>query len=66
MIWERATGIIPVLLSAKTEGEFFTGLEIQSECAEMAQRSVAMNQLEDRVKIVQGDIKRLIIGGGFF
>ncbi|MBS6116851.1 MAG: tRNA1(Val) (adenine(37)-N6)-methyltransferase [Clostridiales bacterium] len=51
------TGIIPVLLSAKTEGEFFTGLEIQSECAEMAQRSVAMNQLEDRVKIVQGDIK---------
>lgn len=51
------TGIIPVLLSAKTEGELFTGLEIQNECAEMAQRSVAMNQLEDRVKIVQGDIK---------
>ena len=51
------TGIIPVLLSAKTEGECFTGLEIQNECAEMAQRSVAMNQLEDRVNIVQGDIK---------
>lgn len=51
------TGIIPVLLSAKTKGEFFTGLEIQKECAEMAQRSVAMNCLENRVKIVQGDIK---------
>ena len=51
------TGIIPVLLSAKPEGACFTGLEIQYECAEMAQRSVAMNQLEDRVNIVQGDIK---------
>lgn len=51
------TGIIPVLLKAKTPGGHFTGLEIQEECAEMAQRSVAMNQLEDRVKIVQGDIK---------
>ena len=50
-------GIIPILLSEKTQGRHFTGLEIQNECAEMAQRSVAMNQLEDRVKIVQGDIK---------
>ena len=30
------TGIIPILLEAKTEGSHFTGLEIQAEMAEMA------------------------------
>ncbi len=51
------TGIIPLLLSAKTAGESFTGLELQTEIAEMAGRSVLMNHLEDKIKIVTGDIK---------
>ena len=51
------TGIIPILLKAKTQGEHFTGLEIQQECAEMAQRSVRYNHLEQHVRIIQGDIK---------
>ena len=51
------TGIIPILLAAKTQGEHFTGLEIQEECAEMAKRSVKYNSLEDKVVITQGDIK---------
>lgn len=51
------TGILPILLEAKTEGESFTGLEIQEEIAEMALRSVRLNRLEDKVFIVQGDIK---------
>ena len=51
------TGIIPILLEAKTEGKHFTGLEIQEEMAMMARRSVACNHLEDRINIVQGDIK---------
>ena len=51
------TGIIPILLEAKTEGKHFTGLEIQEESADMARRSVAMNGLEDKVDIVIGDIK---------
>ena len=51
------TGIIPILLSDRTDGEHFTGLEIQHECAEMADRSVRFNGLEDRVRIVEGDIK---------
>ena len=50
------TGIIPILLEAKTKGKHFTGLEIQEE-AEMAGRSVRLNQLENRVDIVRGDIK---------
>lgn len=51
------TGIIPILLSAKTEGEYFTGLEIQEEIAGMAKRSVSMNGLEEKIEIVNGDIK---------
>ena len=53
------TGIIPILLEAKTEGSHFTGLEIQAEMAEMASRSVALNRLEEKVSIVQGDIKEV-------
>lgn len=51
------TGIIPILLEAKTKGKHFTGLEIQEKVAEMAGRSVRLNQLENRVDIVRGDIK---------
>ena len=51
------TGIIPILLKAKTMGKQFTGLEIQEECAQMAERSVRYNHLEEDVRIVQGDIK---------
>lgn len=51
------TGIIPILLEAKYEGEHYTGLEIQKEMAEMAARSVALNHLEEKVSIVLGDIK---------
>ena len=51
------TGILPILLAAKTEGKHFTGLEIQEESADMARRSVIHNHLEDRISIVTGDIK---------
>ena len=51
------TGIIPILLEAKTKGEHFTGLEIQPDSADMARRSVAYNHLEDKIDIITGDIK---------
>lgn len=51
------TGVIPILLEAKTEGSHFTGLEIQSESAEMARRSVRLNGLGDKITIDEGDIK---------
>ena len=43
------TGIIPILLAAKTEGKAFTGLEIQEESADMASRSVRMNGMEAEI-----------------
>ena len=51
------TGILPILLAAKNEGEHYTGLEIQEESADMARRSVSHNGLEDKIDIVTGDIK---------
>ena len=51
------TGIIPILMEAKTEAEDFKALEIQEESADMARRSVCYNHLEDKIEIVTGDIK---------
>ena len=51
------TGIIPILLEAKTGASHLTGLEIQADSADMARRSVALNGLEEKIDIVQGDIR---------
>ena len=51
------TGVIPILLEAKTNGAHFTGLEIQEESADMARRSVQYNGISEKVDIVTGDIK---------
>lgn len=54
------TGIIPILMEAKTRATHFTGLEIQSESADMAARSVKLNHLEEKIEIVIGDIKEAV------
>ncbi|MCH5263175.1 MAG: tRNA1(Val) (adenine(37)-N6)-methyltransferase [Lachnospiraceae bacterium] len=51
------TGIIPILLEAKTGASHLTGLEIQEDSADMARRSVRLNGLEKKIDIVTGDIK---------
>ncbi len=51
------TGIIPILMSAKTKAEHFSALEIQEESADMARRSVELNALSDKIEIITGDIK---------
>ena len=51
------TGIIPILMEAKTGAEKFTALEIQEDSADMARRSVLLNHLEEKIDIVTGDVK---------
>lgn len=51
------TGIIPILMTAKTKASHYTALEIQHESADMARRSVLLNGLEDRIDIVEGDLR---------
>jgi|GEM_PF-3582020 len=43
------SGIVPVLLSAKTQAKKITGIEIQEDIAEMANRSVKYNSLEEKI-----------------
>ena len=50
-------GIIPILLEAKTCGEHFTGLELQERNVSMAQRSVKLNGQQEKIDIIEGDIK---------
>lgn len=57
------TGIIPILMEAKTEAAHLTGLEIQEESADMARRSVLLNGLEEKIDIVTGDIRE---AGSYF
>lgn len=52
------TGVIPILLAGKTQAKSIVGLEIQECMAEMANRSVLLNDLQSRVQIVHGDIKK--------
>lgn len=51
------SGVIPLLLSAKTEAREIVGLEIVKEVYERAKRCVKMNGLEQRISIVHGDLK---------
>ncbi len=50
------TGIIPVLLCAKTQGNFI-GIEIQSLAAEYANKNVKLNELGDRFRVICADMK---------
>lgn len=53
------TGIIPFILAGKTEATSITGVEIQEEMVEMAQRSVEYNKLEHRIDFKLGDLKNI-------
>lgn len=53
------TGIVAILLAGKTEAKKIIGVEIQKPCADMARRSVELNKLENRVEILNEDLKKL-------
>lgn len=53
------TGILGILLCAKTNLSSVLGVEIQEEVAEMARRSIVMNGLEKKFTILTTDVKKL-------
>lgn len=53
------TGILTLLLSAKIENSKIIGIEVQKEVANMARRSVELNKLEHRIKIINKNVKEL-------
>ena len=53
------TGIIATLLCGKTELSEIIGIEIQVEVYEMAKRSIRLNHLENKFKMIQDNIVNL-------
>ena len=53
------SGILPVILARHEKFQKITGIEIQKDLAELAQKNIALNRCEDRVTIVHADIKAL-------
>jgi tRNA1Val (adenine37-N6)-methyltransferase len=53
------TGVISLIIAYTTSARQIIGVEIQGELVEMARRSVLLNGFQDRVSIVEGDIRRI-------
>ena len=53
------TGILGILLCGKTKLSKIYGIDVQEEVCQMAQRSVKLNNLEDRFEIINDNIKNL-------
>lgn len=50
------TGIVPFIIAGKTNAKDIVGIEIQDCFVEMAKRSVKINELDDRVSFICGDL----------
>ncbi len=53
------TGIIPILMSAKTPAKKYFAIDIQKESVDMARRSVALNNLTEKIDIFHIDVKNV-------
>lgn len=52
-------GILPILLSKKTQARKLIGVEVQEELVELAKRNVALNGLEEKIEIVHCNVKHV-------
>lgn len=54
------TGVIPLIMSHRTEAAEIVGVEIQREAFERGQRNILLNDLGDRVRMIHADVKQLL------
>ncbi len=61
------TGIITVLMYSRQQNAKYTMVEIQKPLFEIAKRNIELNNMENNVNIIHGDIKEVyeVLGGGF-
>lgn len=62
------SGILPLLIAALTPAREIVGLELQERLAQIARRNVILNALENRIQIIEGDLRqvsRLFRAGSF-
>ncbi len=53
------SGIIPLILATRFPHVAWTGLEIQASLAELANRSIELNCLQNHINIVHGDARKI-------
>lgn len=51
------TGVLPLLMAARSEETMFDAFELQPEVADMASRSVRINGLGDRIRVYNADCR---------
>lgn len=49
--------VVPVLMAAAGKGKKFTAVEVQKESVDLAIQTVAVNGMENKVEIVEGDLR---------
>jgi len=54
------TGIIPMILSHRTEASEIVGVEVQQDSYERGMRNIQLNDLGGRVRLIHGDVKQLV------
>lgn len=59
--------VIPIILAARNRELQIAGLELQPGMVDRARRSIDLNQLQERIAIYQGDIRRIreLLPGGY-
>jgi len=57
-------GIISLFLAVQKKPGFVLGLELQDELVSQARRNIALNKLEEKIVIIQGDLRHLPISKG--
>ena len=60
------TGVLAILLSKKVDAKKIYGIEIQKDVAEMANRSVKLNSLENVIEIINEDINKINLENNSF
>ncbi len=53
-------GIIPILLSAKSSASKLYGIELQTPVADLAKRNILLNNLQDKLEIINDDLKNAV------
>ncbi len=58
-------GIIPLLIVMRDKGDEIYGIDIQKESCQLAEKNVKLNQLEEKIKIVNCDVKEYPYGNSY-
>lgn len=54
------TGVIPLILSHRTEASEIVGVEVQQDSWERGLRNVQLNGLNERIRMIHSDVKHLV------